>query len=287
MTAFRNHIAPILEAESPPPVMLAAAPTGPRPLVAVLDTGVDWTHQYLSMRCFVNPREKIDGKDNDSNGYVDDMRGWSFPDRSREPMDRNGHGTHCAGIVAQGNCDVLPIKVLGDNNWGQAAWIAAGIRYAAIRGARVISLSLGNYDRVKSIADSVAWAQAKGCAIVAAAGNDGTDIRTNPIYPACLPGVLSVGALDGACLWSSSNIGAMIHAPGKRIRSTLPGSKWGLYSGTSMACPQVAAVVARVLALRPQYTAQQAIARVLANADSVDGVGLVLDTETALAGLTG
>lgn len=282
MTMFRNHISPVIESESPPPVMLAAAPAAPRPLVAVLDTGVDWTHQYLSMRCFVNPRDKIDGKDNDNNGYIDDMRGWSFPDRSREPMDRNGHGTHCAGIVAQGNCDVLPIKVLGDNNWGQAAWIAAGIRYAAIRGARVISLSLGNYDRVKSIADSVAWAQAKGCAIVAAAGNDGTDIRTNPIYPACLPGVLSVGALDGAVLWSSSNIGAMIHAPGRRIRSTLPGNRWGLYSGTSMACPHVAAALAILWAMRPTLTAGQVMVWLLDAADKIDGVGRVLNLDRAL-----
>ena len=280
---FTNHVSPVLEAESPPPVMLAAAPTGPRPLVAVLDTGADWTHPYLAPHVWANPREKLDGKDDDANGYADDVRGWSFADKTREPMDRNGHGTHCAGSVVQAGCNVLVVKVLGDANWGQAPWIAAGIRYAA-KYARVISLSLGNYQRVQSIADSVTWAQAKGCAVVAAAGNDGLDIRTHPIYPACLPGVLSVGALDGAGLWASSNIGAMIHAPGKRVRSTLPGNKWGLYSGTSMACPQVAAALALLWAKRPTLTAGQAMVCLLDAADKTN-VGRVLNLDKALGGL--
>ena len=281
---FTNHITPVLESESPPPVMLAAAPTGPRPLVAVLDTGVDWTHPALSAFVWRNPRETANQRDDDSNGHVDDLRGWSFADNTARPMDSNGHGTHCAGSVVLAGCDVMAVKVLGDGNWGQERWIASGIRYAAVLGVRVISLSLGNYQKVPRIAEAVAWVQAKGCAIVAAAGNDGEDIRTHPIYPACLPGVLSVGALDGAGLWASSNIGAQIHAPGRRIRSTLPGNRWGLYSGTSMATPQVAAALALLWAKRPTLTAGQVIVRLLDAADKTN-VGRVLNLDKALGGL--
>jgi len=285
MIHLRNLIAPVLEELASPPAMFAAAPTGPRPLVAVLDTGADWNHPYLAPHVWANLREKPNGKDDDANGFIDDVRGWSFADRTREPMDRNGQGTHCAGIVVQGGCAALVIKVLGDANWGQANWIAAGIRYAAIQGARVISLSLGNYQKVPGIADSVAWVQSRGCAVVAAAGNDGIDIRREPIYPACLPGVLSVGALDGAGLWSSSNIGAQIHAPGKRIRSTLPGNRWGLYSGTSMACPQVAAAVALVWMRRPRWTAVEVIERVMRTSDTLANVGRRLNLQEAIDGL--
>jgi len=282
---FRNHITPHLEAESPPPVMLAAAPTGPRPLVAVLDTGVDWNHPALAPHVWRNPRETANQRDDDANGYTDDLRGWSFAGKSARPMDANGHGTHCAGTLVLAGCDVVAVKVLNDSNYGQETWIAGGIRYAAAMGARVISLSLGGYDRVPKIAEAVKFAQGKGCAIVAAAGNDATDIRREPIYPACLPGVLSVGALDGAGLWSSSNIGAQIHAPGKRIRSTLPGNRWGLYSGTSMACPQVAAAVALVWMRRPQWTAAEVFARLLGAADVAMDVGRALNLQAALRGL--
>jgi subtilisin family serine protease len=253
--------------------------------VAVLDTGVDWSHPALSPFVWRNPREVANQKDDDGNGYFDDERGWSFPDNTARPMDSNGHGTHCAGSVVLAGCDVMAVKVLGDNNWGREPWIYGGILYAARMGARVISLSLGNYNRVPRIAEAVAWAQKRGCAIVAAAGNDGEDIRTHPIYPACLPGVLSVGALDGAGLWASSNIGAQIHAPGKRIRSTLPGNRWGLYSGTSMACPQVAAAVALVWQKRPAWSVTDVFARLMMTADVVKDVGRALNLQAALRGL--
>lgn len=293
---FRNHICPQIEAEAPQPQIpeatckpylqvasqLSGNP-GQLPLVAVLDTGVDWTHPALSASIWRNQREIANGKDDDGNGFKDDILGWSFADGTAQPMDRDGHGTHCAGTIALAGCRVLPVKVLGDSNWGREIWIAAGIRYAARLGVRVISLSLGGYEHVPKIAEAVRWAQAKGCAIVAAAGNDGLDIRKEPIYPACLPGVLSVGALDGSTLWASSNVGAQILAPGKRIRSTLPGNRWGLYSGTSMACPQAAAALALLWSLLPSLTAGQVMVRLLDSTDVLPGVGRRLNLSAAIA----
>ena len=282
---FHNHITPVLEeATSAPPTTFAAAPTGPRPLVAVLDTGVDWNHPTLAPHVWRNPRETANQRDDDGNGLADDLRGWSFVDNTARPMDLHGHGTHCAGSIVLAGCNVMAVKVLDDGNWGRETWIASGIRYAASMGACVLSLSLGNYQRVQRIADAVKFAQSRGCAIIAAAGNDALDIRTQPIYPACLPGVLSVGALDGAKLWTSSNIGATILAPGRRINSTLPGNRWGLYSGTSMATPQVAAALALLWARRPNWSWQMIVAKLVDAADKT-AVGRVLNLERALRGL--
>lgn len=287
MTQFRNHIKPVLESiESPPPVLFSAPPMAVRPLVAVLDSGVDWTHSALSGAVWRNPREIAgNGKDDDGNGFKDDSYGWSFATNNARPMDGDGHGTHVAGIVVQAGCAVQAIKVLRDDGLGQEAWVAAGILYAARSGIRVISLSLGGYDRVPKIATAVKTAIDRGCIVVAAAGNDGLDIRREPIYPACLPGVLSVGALDGNKLWSSSNTGARICAAGKAIYSTLPGNRWGRYSGTSMATPHVSAACALVWGRRPQWTAFQVIDHVLRTTDTIANVGRRLNLSAALADL--
>ena len=170
---FRNHMCPQIEAEAPQPQIpeatckpylqvasqLSGNP-GQLPIVAVLDTGVDWTHPALSASIWRNQREIANGKDDDGNGFKDDNIGWSFADGTAQPMDRDGHGTHCAGTIALAGCRVLPVKVLGDSNWGKEIWIAAGVRYAARLGVRVISLSLGGYERVPKIAEAVRWAQA-------------------------------------------------------------------------------------------------------------------------------
>ncbi len=284
---FTNHIKPALESiESPPPVLFSAPPNAVRPLVAVLDSGVDWTHSALSGAVWRNPREIAgNGKDDDGNGFKDDSYGWSFATNNARPMDGDGHGTHVAGIIVQAGCAVQAVKVLRDDGLGQEAWIAAGIRYAQRSGARVISLSLGGYEPVPKIAAAVKDAIKAGCIVCAAAGNDGVSLHDNPIYPACLAGVLSVMALDGAKLWSSSNTGARIAAPGKSIYSALPGNRWGRYSGTSMATPAVAASCARVWQQRPQWTAWQVVDWILRMADQDRDIGRKLNLARALAEL--
>ncbi len=248
----------------------------PNVVVAIIDSGIDYTHPDLAGNIWTNPRE-IEGNniDDDCNGFIDDVRGWNFEDGNNDPIDYFGHGTHCAGIVSAvtdnnigiagvtQNCKIMPVKVLGDGN--SETWeIANGIIYAADNGADVISMSIGflnifnGYIKVVRILhNAINHANDKGVVLVAAAGNSGKPICT---YPGSDELVISVGSIskDGSLSYFSSygpNLDVV--APGDNIISTLPSYEDFLYnktygkspyydylSGTSMACPYVAGVAA-------------------------------------------
>ena len=160
-------------------------------IVAVVDTGIDYTHPDLSSLLL-----------RDANGQV---VGYNALDRSTNAVDDNGHGTHCAGIAAgianngvgimgmAPNCSILPVRVLAGPGSGSLMSVATGICWAADHGADVLSLSLGGAGTMPALADAVAYAQKKNCVVVAAMGNSGHE--QNPIsYPASYPGVVSVAA---------------------------------------------------------------------------------------------
>ncbi len=121
----------------------------------MVDTGVDYTHPDLDGNIWTNSREIAgNGVDDDGNGYVDDVHGWDFVGNDNAPLDADGHGTHVSGTIAAENngvgitgvaynAKIMPVRVLDENGSGTNAAIAAGIRYAADNGARVINLSLG------------------------------------------------------------------------------------------------------------------------------------------------
>lgn len=180
-------------------------------VVAVVDSGVDYTHPALRNSIWVNPREiPGDGIDNDNNGFVDDVRGWDFTgDKGdNDPMDPfvDGHGTHVAGTIAaagsqfgpQGvapEAKIMPVRVL-DLNGGSNEDVANGIRYAATNGANVINLSLGSPATSAVIQDAITYATSLGAVVVAAAGNFR---ELSPSAPASLAnqlGVISVGAVN-------------------------------------------------------------------------------------------
>ncbi|MEZ6116119.1 MAG: S8 family serine peptidase [Pirellulaceae bacterium] len=129
--------------------------TGEGIVVAVVDTGVDWTHVDLASNIWTNADEIAgDGIDNDRNGYVDDVYGWNFANRNANVQDANGHGTHVAGTIASlrngsgstgvaHDAQIMPVKVLGNNGSGSDYAVSQGIRYAVDNGADVINLSLG------------------------------------------------------------------------------------------------------------------------------------------------
>ena len=155
-----------------------------RPVIAILDTGVDITHPDLKDNIWTNEAETENGYDTDRNGFVDDLHGWDFINQTGKIGDYNGHGTHCAGIAAAtgnngrgvvgANPDawIMPITVLQSNGSGDVATIIKGIDYAAANGADVISMSFGSY--AYSIAQDQALSKAYSkCFLVAAAGNDG------------------------------------------------------------------------------------------------------------------
>lgn len=249
-------------------------------VVAVIDTGVDYNHQDLAANIWVNTKEiPGNGKDDDKNGYVDDVRGWDFVNagnsscnfdedcqkEDNDPKDVNGHGTHVAGIIAAvgnnsiGTSGIAPeAKIMalkagfstGSSAFLQTADIIQAINYAIDNGADVINMSFAGYG-LNVLSNLLNQANAKGIVCVAAAGNNSSN---TPIYPAAIPSVISVGATaDGVSKSSFSNYGTWVDitAPGSWILSTIPGNAYDHKSGTSMSSPIVAGVAALLKGKNP------------------------------------
>jgi subtilisin family serine protease len=269
-------------------------------IVAVIDTGVDYTHPDLAGNMWVNTGEVAgDGIDNDGNGYVDDVYGYDFINHDSDPYDDQGHGTHVAGTIgAEGdngigisgiNWDVqiMALKFLGADGSGSQSDAIEAILYAVHNGAQVINASWGGDPYSQALFDALSQARDAGTIFVTAAGNgdifgNGIDNDTTPFYPANydLDNIVSVAATDANdFLATFSNYGATtvdIAAPGVDILSTLPGGGYGLNSGTSMATPHVAGVIALVRDLHPEWTYDQVIQQVLSTVDPLPQlVGLV------------
>lgn len=251
--------------------------TGNGIVVAVVDSGVDYTHPDLDGNIWRNPGEIAgNGIDDDRNGYIDDIRGWDFVASDNNPMDLSfqGHGTHVAGAIAAErndfgitgiayNAKIMPVRVLDASLYGSWNNIAAGIRYAADNGANVINLSLGNeFSPSNVVNEAIQYANNKGSVVVMAAGNSGF---SQPDYPARNADRLgiAVGSIDvrGRMADSSNRAGSTsldyLVAPGVEIVSTTPDEDYEMKSGTSMATPHVAGVAALVLSANPNLTPAQ------------------------------
>lgn len=250
---------------------------GANVVVAVLDTGVDAAHPDLQ-------------------GAV--LPGINLVDPSAPPADDNGHGTAVAGIIAARTdnrigvagicwtCSILPVKVLGADGTGDTGTVAAGIVRAADAGARVISMSFGGPAPDPTLASAVAYAEAKGAILVAAAGNSGS---STPFYPAADPGVVGVAATDESNhLYGWSDYGAWVRlaAPGC---DSATGSSGGYveFCGTSAAAPVVSGVAALALSVAPDASRSQVIAAVEGTATSIGTSvsGGVVDASVALGAL--
>ncbi len=239
-------------------------------VVAVVDGGAQPDHPDLSGRLWTNPGEiPGNGVDDDANGYVDDVNGANVLTGDGDIRDRDGHGTHVAGIIAaragngRGGAGIAPaarvmvVKVFDRADGATTGGLAAGIRYAVGAGARILNVSLNGDRETAELADAVRHAGARGATIVASAGNHGRDIDALPSYPAASAdaAVLTVTAGDrrGALL-ALGNRGARsvdLAAPGESILSTTIGSRYERRHGTSMAAPLVAGSLALLAAARP------------------------------------
>ncbi|MEY3736156.1 MAG: hypothetical protein RLZZ624_1215, partial [Cyanobacteriota bacterium] len=242
------------------PEAWSAGYTGSGITVAVVDTGVDYTHSDLDGNIWINSGEIAgNGIDDDGNGYIDDVRGWNFDANTNNVMDDNSHGTHVAGTIAGENngvgitgvaynARIMAVKVLSASGSGTLTAVANGIRYAADNGAKVINLSLGGGGSADLLA-AVSYATSRGAVVVMAAGNEAA---ASPSYPAAYAQSygLAVGAIDSAGnLASFSNRAGStqldyITAAGVSVYSSVPGGGYASYSGTSMATPHIAGAMA-------------------------------------------
>ncbi len=253
--------------------------------VAVLDTGVDTRHPALAANLVANPDEIAgNGKDDDGNGYVDDVHGANTVERNGNVADGGEHGTHVAGIVAADGPEVkgvapkatlLPIKIFDNNGNTDVASVIEAFHYAETRGARIINCSWGGAPYNQALFEAMRDTDAL---IVCSSGNRGHDNDQEPHYPSGfeLPNVLAVAATnqdDG--LSFISNYGARtvdLAAPGVQILSTVPGARYEGKTGTSMAAPHASGAAALLASLYPQASAVELKARTLAAVDLIGGL---------------
>ncbi|MBG1240387.1 S8 family peptidase [Nostoc sp. NZL] len=248
--------------------------TGKGVVVAVVDTGVDYNHEDLRNNIWTNANEIAgNGIDDDGNGYIDDNYGWNFAEKNNNTLDKNGHGTHVSGTIAGENnnygvtgiaynAKIMPVKVLNDSGSGSYNSISKGIRYAVDNGANVINLSLGGTSSNRTLQSAIDYASSKGVIVVMAAGNDGD---SSPDYPAryAYKSGIAVGAVDqnnnmpDFSNRSGTNEIAYVTAPGVKVYSSVPNNQYATYSGTSMAAPHVAGVVALMLSANSSLTDAQ------------------------------
>ena len=233
-------------------------------VVAVIDTGVDYKHEDLKGNIWHNSGEiEGNGIDDDSNGFVDDIRGWNFVDNTNDPYDDQGHGTHVAGIIAAQNndkgtlgiaynSDIMILKAGDGSGYFTQDRIAQSITYAYMNGADIINMSFGGESVSIAVLDALEAAYTTAV-LVAAAGNEGNNNEIFPIYPASLSHVLGVMSVDSNyCFSSFSNFDTRrfnsreyeICAPGEQIYSTIPGNRYASLSGTSMAAPIISGIIA-------------------------------------------
>jgi len=210
-------------------------------VIAVIDSGLDYSHPDLAANIWINPGE-IDGNgiDDDNNGYVDDVRGWDFIQNNNAPgaNDSRGHGTHVAGIIAaeannvngvagvNWSARIMPLRFINSFGVGTTSDAVLAMEYANAKGADVINNSWGGGGYSQALKDAIDVSPAL---VVCAAGNEGSDNDTIPHYPSSYPSdnVIAVAATDNTDkLAIFSNFGATsvdVAAPGQDILSCIPG----------------------------------------------------------------
>jgi thermitase len=216
-------------------------------LVAIIDTGIDYTHPDLA--------------------YNYEPGGYDWVNYDDDPMDDHGHGTHCAGIVAAiinnsigiagiAQVRVMAEKCLNNEGFGDDADCAQAIIHAVDQGAKILSCSWGGSSS-SIIHDAITYACSQGAIVMAAAGNTANSIEH---YPAAFDEVMAVTATDSndnPAGFTTFGEWVEVSAPGVAILSTIPGGVYLHASGTSMSCPHVAGVAALILSRFPDLTANQ------------------------------
>ena len=260
-------------------------------IVAVIDTGIDYTHPDLVSNIWTNPGEIAgNGIDDDDNGFIDDVHGYDFVDNDGAAMDEHSHGTHVAGTIGavannstgvagiNWRCKLMACRFLDENGSGSISDAIEAINYAVENGAKILSNSWGGGGYSAALAAAITNAKENGVLFVAAAGNDGASTDASPHYPSGynIDNVIAVAATNhNDALASFSNYGAnTVHlaAPGVSILSTVLEGDYASYSGTSMATPHVSGVAALLLANDPAMNIYELKSRLVWTGDPIESL---------------
>jgi subtilisin family serine protease len=244
--------------------------------IAVIDTGVDYTHPELREQMDINEQELngVLGVDDDGNGYIDDIYGYNFANKNGDPQDGNGHGTHSAGVIGAAHngvgvagvmaqVKIVAIKFLSDSGTGETIDAIAAINYAIKRGVKIMSNSWGGTGKDQSLEEAIKAADKAGIVFVTAAGGEASNNDIVASYPANYDTAnnISVASYTASGVKSSfSNFGLKsvhVTAPGTAIFSTYKNGGYLSLSGTSIAAPFIAGVVGLLLAKEPFLTPAQ------------------------------
>jgi subtilisin family serine protease len=260
----------------------------PGVVVAVLDSGLNFTHPDLQGITWTNSAEIAgDGLDNDGNGRVDDFRGWDFTNSDNNPTDDHGHGSNVTGIMAAnrnngvgiagmvGGVKILVCKILNASNAGSTSTLIAATTYARQMGVPIMNLSLQNYPFSATLNTEFNACQSAGILLSICAGNQGVNNDNTPNYPSCYQhtNIIAVGNHDRTDVrWAGgfnpSNYGLTnvdLFAPGTDILSPVLGTGYSFYTGTSQATPFVTAMAAAIKYLNPDWSAAQIKSSILSS----------------------
>lgn len=255
-------------------------------VIGIVDSGTDWDHPDLQANIKYNYADTIDGLDNDSDGFIDNFRGWDVSENDNDPMVvSEPHGSHvsgCADAVTNNsigvaapayNCKFLPVKSSLDASTGSIDNGYDGIVYAADHGVSVINCSWGGGGFSQFEQDIINYATYnKNVLVVAAAGNNGQDIIH---YPSSYENVISVAATtetDSKAGFSNYNSSVDVCAPGQNILSTLFDNTYASWDGTSMASPIAAGCAAMIKSRFPSLNALQVGEQLRVTCDNIYGV---------------
>lgn len=284
---------------------------GARIVVAVIDSGLDYMHPDLAPDViWRNTKEQPNGRDDDGNGYVDDLIGWDFADQDNNPWDATGHGTHVAGVISasSGNAEgivgvnpqvrIMPLRALNLLGNGRSTRVAQAIYYAVAQGARIINLSIATPGFAPEEGEAIAYAGKRGVLVVVAAGN--ANENAAKVGPAGYPGVITVAATgpdDRRVEFSNYGEPVDIAAPGVDVLSLRarrtdvfqasgdkayragsrfvgPQARYYRATGTSFAAPFVSGVASLVWSARPQLSATDVRRIVLQSARDIEAPGV-------------
>ncbi len=260
-------------------------------VVAVLDSGVDYNHEDLAPNMWTRPASMAPYEDSDL-GVINDENGFNAVENASDPMDENGHGTHCAGIIgAEGENDIgiagvnwkvriMPLKFMNAGGFGTTKDAIEAINYVIDRkkagvNVRIISASWGSTQKSRALEDVIRKAYESDILFVAAAGNSSVNNDRSPHYPSSynVPNVVSVAALDrNDQLATFSNWGGKsvaVAAPSVDILSTWLGNAYEEKSGTSMATPVVSGVAALIVSQHPRMSVDDLRKKLLASTDPI------------------